>query len=341
VSNPNTVRFLLVLIFLTSATAGPVDAEDRGNAIAVAELTPLPSPATSFGAAVTDEFLYVYGGHLGAAHKYSADQQTGKLWRLNLTTPDAWEVVCDGPRRTGLAMVTYNGCLYRIGGFEARNAAGEEWDLYSQRDFARFDPKSGQWQELEPLPVGRSSHDAAVLGSKVYVIGGWTLDGGRDGDWHETAYVCDLTEKKLSWREIAKPPFNRRALAVAAWNGRIYVIGGMDDSNDTTTATNVYDPQADVWSDGPTIPGKGFDGFGASAFGVTSGLYATTGPGNLYRLSDDGTKWEQAGKLNRPRMFHRLVAAGDDQLLVVGGTSRGGKVKEVESLRLSAIQPAR
>jgi len=311
--------------------SGAVLADDG---IQITELAPLPKPVTSFGAAVADGWLYAYGGHLGLAHKYSADLQARELVRLNLAQPDKWEVVASGPPRTGLAMVAHGGKLYRIGGWEAKNAAGDKWDLHSSRDFARFDPKSGQWQDLAPLPHGRSSHDAALLGSQLYVIGGWEMKGQAGTDWHETAYVCDLADANPQWRQIAKPPFNRRALAVATYAGKVYVIGGMDDSNDTTTGMDIYDPQSNAWSKGPAMPGKGFDGFGASAFGTAAGLFATTGTGGLYRLSADGQSWQEVGQLNHPRNFHRLVAEGDNKLLVVGGTSRGGKVSETESLQL-------
>jgi N-acetylneuraminic acid mutarotase len=332
----------MAIVFRVTLAAGLVlsSAAFAGEGIQIKELAPLPKPVTSFGAAIVDGWLYAYGGHLGSAHKYSADLQARELVRLNLAQPDKWEVVAAGPPRTGLAMVAYGGKLYRIGGWEAKNAAGDKWELYSSRDFARFDPQSGQWQDLAPLPEGRSSHDAAVLGSQLYVIGGWELKGEGGGEWHETAYVCDLADANPQWKEIAKPPFNRRALAVATYGGKVYVIGGMDDSNDTTTDTNIYDPKLRAWSKGPAMPGKAFDGFGASAFGTAAGLFATTGVGSLYRLSADGQTWEEVGKLKHPRFFHRLLAEGDNKLLVVGGTSRGGKVPEVESLQLTLAERA-
>ncbi len=302
--------------------------------VTVTELAPLPAPVTSFGAAVADGFLYTYGGHLGTTHKYSSDDQSGQLLRLNLAEPTAWEVVAEGPKRTGLAVVAHAGKLYRIGGWEAKNRKGEKQSLHSQADFARFDRKSGQWQPLAALPSGRSSHDAAVLGDKLYVVGGWKMAGPSDGDWHSTALVCDLSQDQPQWKEIAAPPFTRRALAVAAHEGKLYAIGGMDDSNDTTTAVSIYDPQSNAWSTGPKLPGKPIEGFGASAFGTAGGLFATTTTGVISRLADDGKSWTVVGKLNHPRMSHRLVAGDNGRLYVVGGTSRGGKVKEVELISL-------
>lgn len=324
-------RIFSLAIVAALFAGGALAAED----LKIKELAALPKPVTSFGAAVADGALYVFGGHLGSPHEYSADMQGRDLLRLDLTKPAKWEVAATEPRRTGVAMVAYAGKLYRIGGWEAKNAAGDKWELYSTPDFARFDAKSGQWQELAPLPQGRSSHDAAVLGSQLYVVGGWQLKGKESSEWHESAFVCDLAAPKLEWKEIAKPPFNRRALAVAAYNGKVYVIGGMDDSNDTTTGTDIYDPQSNAWSKGPALPGKGPEGFGTSAFGTAAGLFATTASGGVYQLSADGQQWNEIAQLKHPRNFHRLVPADDHTLLVVGGTSRGTKVTEVELVQVA------
>ncbi|HTN73697.1 MAG TPA: hypothetical protein VL096_00565, partial [Pirellulaceae bacterium] len=291
-------------------------------------------PVTSLGAAVADGHLYVFGGHLGSAHKYTAELQNNKLVRLNLAAPKAWEVVGETPRRTGTALVGYQNRLYRIGGWEAtKGSTEEEWELHSRPDFARYDPKTNKWEALSPLPEGRSSHDAALLGSQLYVMGGWELTGKGDGEWHSTAYVCNLADDQPQWKAIAKPPFVRRALAVAAAQGKVYVLGGMDDGNDISTEVNIYDPAADSWSKGPALPGSGMQTFGPSAFGTEQGLFATVSTGSLLRLSDDGQAWEEVTKLKQPRFFHRLVADGK-RLLVVGGTSQKGKTTAVEAIEI-------
>jgi N-acetylneuraminic acid mutarotase len=304
--------------------------------VQISELAPLTKPVTSFGAAAMDGALYVYGGHLGSPHEYSAEMQARQVLRLNLQGPDKWEVVGEGPGRTGLGLVAYGGSLYRVGGWEAKNAGGEKWQLHSTSDLARFDPRTNTWHHLAPMPVGRSSHDAAMLGSKLYVVGGWRLAGEGDGEWHDTAYVCDLAAAEPQWKEIAKPSFKRRALAVATYAGKVYVIGGMDDSNETTTGSDVYDPATDSWSKGPALPGEKAEGFGAAAVGCDAGLYVSTRSGGIFRLADDGKSWNEFGQLKHPRYFHRLVADGERRIVVVGGTTRGGKVPEVEEIRLAA-----
>ena len=146
--------------------------------------------------------------------------------------------------------------------------------------------------------------------------------------------MCDLSHDQPQWQEIAASRSGGGLWPSPAHEGKLYAIGGMDDSNDTTTAVSIYDPQSNAWSTGPKLPGKPIEGFGISAFGTAGGLFATTTTGVISRLADDGKSWTIVGKLNHPRMSHRLVAGDDGKLYVVGGTSRGGKVKEVELISL-------
>jgi N-acetylneuraminic acid mutarotase len=299
----------------------------------ITALPELPAPVTSFGAAVSGDYVYAFGGHLGTVHKYSRDDQAHQLVKLHRAAPKAWEVVGEAPRRTGVALVAYKNHLYRIGGWEARNAKGAEQDLHSTADFARFDHGTNKWEDLSPLPEGRSSHDAALLGSKLYVVGGWIMNGDSDGAFHGTAYVADLDQPTPSWKSIAKPPFLRRAIALAGAKEKLYVIGGMDDDQETTTAVAIYDLAADAWSTGPTLPGKPIDGFAPSACALHDRIYATTAAGFVYRLSSDGQAWEEVAQLAHPRMSHRLVSDGE-RLFVLGGASRGSKVAQVEMLEV-------
>ncbi|HEV8339928.1 MAG TPA: hypothetical protein VGR25_09790, partial [bacterium] len=58
----------------------------------------------------------------------------------------------------------------------------------------------------------------------------------------------------MSWYLRAPMPQARTEVAVAALRGRIYVIGGFDGFARTTATVQIYDPQADAWSNGPPLP---------------------------------------------------------------------------------------
>ncbi|MFQ5929646.1 MAG: Kelch repeat-containing protein, partial [Acidobacteriota bacterium] len=197
----------------------------------------LPRAITSFGAAVVDDSIYVYGGHHGRAHHYSLTGQSGELLQLDLKKPLAWRVVATGPKLQGLALVTYGGKLYCIGGFTARNKDDENQDLWSVPDFAQFDPWIREWKQLPSMPTPRSSFDAVVAGDHLYVVGGWAMQGGEKTVWQDMVYTVDLSQRLLEWSLVAEPPFQRRALSAGAFNGRVYVIGGMQPDGKVTTRT--------------------------------------------------------------------------------------------------------
>lgn len=302
------------------------------------KLPPLPQGITSFGAAIVGTEVYVYGGHFGAAHHYSESGQSNELRRISLTKPNVeWELLPGGPKLTGLAMVEYAGKLYRIGGFTAKNTDDQDQSLWSQDSFASFDPATGKWTDLTPLPEGRSSHDAAVLDGKLYVVGGWNMAGADNTTWHKTAWVCDLTQGELKWTALPEPPFQRRAVSLAACKGQLYVIGGMQEDGGPTTQVAAYDPSAQTWSTAPALHGNGMEGFGTSAFALGDRLVVTTMSGSVQTLSNDGTQWMLAGQANEPRFFHRQLTTSDGQVLVVGGASMStGKTNSVELLQFVA-----
>lgn len=304
----------------------------------------LPKGITSFGGAVVGNAVFAYGGNYGSAHEYANEDQSGDLWKLDLQSPSQWEKIATGPKLQGLAMIEHGGKLYRIGGFTATNKAGEKEDLRSQADFARFDAATNQWVDLPKLPEGRSSHDAAVVGDTVYVVGGWNMQGagGSTAKWHTDALAYDLKAEKGEWKTIAAPNFERRALALAAWNGRLVCIGGMGSKGGATTDVAIFDPAKDTWLEGPALLGTAMDGFGASAFASGDTLYATTMTGSIQRLEPDAKAWQSVGQLAHPRFFHRVLPLPGNKLVVVGGASmETGKVLAIEILPIETNKTAK
>ena len=283
-----------------------------------------PVAVTSFGAAVCDGHLYVYGGNKGDAHTYSAEGQNHEFFRVKLAPGSQWESVGEVPRRQGNALVTHKQKIYRIGGFEAKNKTNaDEENIVSTSDFAVYDPKTSQWTDLVPLPEPRSSFDAVVAGDTLYVVGGWALGGKRgDSKWHGSAWKMDLSKEKLEWKSMPAPA-ERRANSMAEANGKIYLIGGMGENGQPTTTVLVFDPVTNKWTDGPNLPGQPMDGFGSSAFNVGGQVVASTFGGQIVQLSEDGKRWEKIGQLGNGRFFHRLVALNESQFIILGGTSPG------------------
>ncbi|MEM7166914.1 MAG: kelch repeat-containing protein [Planctomycetota bacterium] len=287
--------------------------------------TTLAEGVASFGACADGAWLYVYGGHTGRAHQHSLDNLSHTFRRLSLLDGVSWQELPAGPPMQSVALVAHKGSVYRVGGLLARNRAGEDEDLWSSNEVARFDTVLKKWIPLPSLPERRSSHDACVLGDKIYVFAGWTLGGKRT--WLDTAYTMDLNDVDAGWEPLPTAPFERRAVDVTAHDGKLYVIGGITSDGDLSSDVDVFDPASGAWSFGPTLPGRGF---GASAAVQNGRLIASGMDGVLFRLSTDGKKWVQSGRLAIPRFFHRYVPLPDGRLACVSGAARGGHVRWIE-----------
>ncbi len=299
----------------------------------------LPKPVASFGAAVSDGTVYVYGGHVGRAHSHSKNDQQGTFFALDLNEPSEWKALPSDLPIQGLALVAAGGKLYRIGGMHARNEDPDAPDLISVATVRRFDPASGEWSDYVDLPDGRSSHDAVAVGSKIYVVGGWTLRGaGEEPTWHNTSLVLDTAAENPQWQALPEQPFVRRALAVAEADGKLFALGGIEELGTTSREVNVYDIAQGQWVEGPELPGEDLHGFGVSAYGFGGAPVASGMNGVIYRLSANGEQWHKLGQLEHGRFFHRILPAGKEQALAIAGAAHGqGHMATIE--QFPAVKP--
>jgi hypothetical protein len=291
----------------------------------------LPQATASFGAAVAEGWLYVYGGHVSPTHNYFIEAVSGRFDRLRLTGDAVWESLPSGPAVQGMNLAAHKGKVYRVGGMAPRNRRGETADNRSVPDVARFDPGAGKWESITPLPEPRSSHDVAVLGDQLYVVGGWNMMG-KGQTWADTFLAMDLSQGAPSWTR-APQPFKRRALMAAGFENKLYVIGGMDERGTVLRTVSIYDPQTKKWNEGPPLP-EGVLGF-APAAGVHQGrLFVSVSDGSLFRLNPARNAWEKTGSTT-PRVAHR-IASREDAILVLGGAADGNNLDLVEAV---AIRP--
>ena len=321
--------------YATLTVATDEVADRLASSTQAAALPPLAEPISSFGAAVADGRLYVYGGHTGRTHHYHTGTADAHFRRLDLDGGIAWEELPGGPGLQGVALVEHGGRLYRVGGMSARNAEGEPSDLVSTASVARYDPETGAWTDLPPLPVPRSTHDVAVIDGDLYVVGGWSMRGGDaiNAAFLDDALRLDLDDPAAGWEALPDPPFRRRALAAAAAGGRLYVIGGLTEDGEVVREVDVYDPAAGSWSKGPELPGVRKVGFAPAACNAGGRLYVSGADGVVHRLDEAGAAWERVGTLAVGRLSHHLLPGPDGDLIAVGGSSAGGLERSVERFR--------
>ena len=322
-----------------SKTAGTKDVntkrlsapEDFASAKRIA-IANIPQGVTSFGGAIANDKIFIYGGHTGRPHSYYESGQNDKLYEIDLANPSEWRVAGEGPGLQGLAMVAHQNKLYRLGGFHAHNKEGEKHDLRSVKDFAVFDASSKSWTQLEPMPHGRSSFDAVVLKGVIYVVGGWEMKGKNGTQWCETALSFDLNAKNSKWQKLPNPSFKRRALSVGFQENKLIAVGGMQKEGGPTKKVGIYDLSTKVWTDGPELPGEGrMEGFGTSCFNVGGELIVSTYGGNICKLNSDFSKWEIIFTCDEGRFFHQLLPLNENDFVLVGGASmESGKFYNVE-----------
>jgi len=293
----------------------------------------LPTGLTSFGCAEHDGVLYVLGGYSGMPHAYSAKDQHGELlaYDASAAAGKRWAVVSEVPPVQGAMLVSHRRGLIRVGGMRALNeSVAQKSELVSVDTVQRFDAVGGTWTDLPALPEGRSSHDAVVIGDTLYVVGGWRLDHqAKDGAWPSEMFSLDLSKDDASWARTPTP-FARRALAAATAGGKLYVLGGMDETRNISKRVEVFDPDSGAWSTVADFPGQGF---GMAAVGEGSDLFASGADGVVHRFDTRAGAWTGSSSMALPRFFHRLVAASDGTVWALGGirpTSSGARVRLAE-----------
>lgn len=287
----------------------------------------MPTGLTTLGATTLGGSVYVLGGYSGPPHNYSKRDQSADFARYDLAARRWEKLPSIGPIQSAV-LVNDGRHVYRVGGMRALNEAGQPENMHSLGDVARFDPATGAWQALDSLPVPRSSHQALVVGTTLYVIGGWKLAGASyDSEYQQTLLSCDLSQPKCAWQ--SRPmPFATRAMGAAEYNGKLYVLGGLTPDGGSD-AVHVYDIASETWTAGPALPKDNLT-ICAAVYGER--LYANGADGTVYRLSPDGQSWEPGAKLQFPRMFHQLVSSSAG-LVVLGGIpsrDRGSRVRHME-----------
>lgn len=178
-----------------------------------------------------------------------------------------------------------------------------------------YDTRADRWVNINAEdPAGpRAYHGTAVLGFKIYSIGGY------DGvEYFNTCRVFDAVQKQ--WNEIAPMHCRRCYVSVTELNGMIYAIGGYDGHNRLNTVER-YNPQSNQWS---IIPPMNMQRSDASACTLHGKIYATGGF-NGQECLDSAEYYDPATNVwtRIPNMNHRRsgvsCVAFRDQLYVIGG----------------------
>ncbi len=124
--------------------------------------------------------------------------------------------------------------------------------------------KSG-WTEQAPIGRGPRQEDSVTaVGTDLYIIGGIP----QQAPYPTLNRVEVFSAISNEWRDAATLPTTINHGNVATVDGKIYVLGGLNGTDDWLPIGNSYeyDPQQDTWKTLPSMPNG--QARGASAVGV-------------------------------------------------------------------------
>ena len=114
------------------------------------------------------------------------------------------------------------------------------------------------WSQRADMPTPRWSHSSAVVNGKIYVIGGGSSE---PTDWrNEPTEILSTVEEydpvTNTWTRKADMPTARGWIQPSSpvVDGKIYVIGGGDDSVWDLPTVEEYDPATDTWTRKADMP---------------------------------------------------------------------------------------
>jgi len=119
-------------------------------------------------------------------------------------------------------LVESDGYIFVIGGWDGETRRSEVWR-------SKIGPSGGleAWESAGGYPFGVALHDAVVVDSKIYVIGG-ERNGGLENT--SSVKVSDVAAGELVWRDIPGLGTGLRRHAATVHGNVIYVAGGYDGS---------------------------------------------------------------------------------------------------------------
>jgi Domain of unknown function (DUF2341)/Kelch motif len=263
---------------------------------------PMPTPIADIATVVYSGKIYSIGGYgngpMDPQNKNYLYDPVANTWTEKLHMPSA---------RWGMAAVEYNGLIFVFGGSvdtsignvrknEVYNTSLNTWTtkasmpttishqglaaikfgtkihLFYETYHYEYDPSTDIYTAKANVPNPRFWSTVAVVGTKIYLIGGYHAGVA-------TNYNQALDPATNTWTTKAPSPAVKWGTAREnpVINGLIYVTHGLD-GNLFHSSNFVYDPVANIWTQkGPAVHAR--DGVGGGV--INNKLYIIGGRSNL------------------------------------------------------------
>ena len=218
-------------------------------------LTALPEGRHHIALAAAGGKIYGIGGFSGAMPDWRAHASVfvydpkAERWTSGPSLPQA--------RAEGV-VASIGEKIYFVGGRVPTSAEAKHISEHADTSRAEaLDLRSGRWTRIADAPSARNSAAGAVIGNKLYVVGGRQMVAQADGRSRPvnvaTLEVYDPAADR--WETRAPMPLAQGGLAAAAHDGKLYVFGGEQFVPQAKVFGEswVYDPALDRWSALPAM----------------------------------------------------------------------------------------
>ncbi len=211
----------------------------------------LPVRLHHANAAVVGNNIWIVGFLTGG--RFTPD---GRIYRYD-AAQDSWSEqgrMPEGTDRGASAVGVLRGRIYVAGGLRGGAVS----------DFSAFDPESGEWETLPPLPRNADHIVGGAVGGVFYAVGG----RNRAISTH-TAQLWAFDPDVGSWAARPDMPTSRAGHAAAVLDGGLYVFGGEgfpDHPSQVHDHAEVFEPATGRWRVLTPIPTRRH-GTGAASLG--------------------------------------------------------------------------
>ena len=271
-----------------------------------------PLARTEVGAGRVGGSIYVVGGFAAPDGQTTAEAaaygiRSGR-WRPATPMP----VAVNHP-----AVAVHRGFLYVHGGYAYQSEAVPETDALQ-----RFDPRTGQWSLLAPSGLPRAAHTMAVVGGRLFAIGGVNSAAGP------LRTVQVYRPGSDSWSPARAMGVAREHLASAVVGRTIFVLGGRANGRNLGVV-EALDARAGRWKRLPSLrtPRSGFGAVAVKRHVIAAGGEelaegsATIAQVEIY--DPRSRRWSRLPRMITPRHGLGLVAAGRRVFALEGGPTPG------------------
>ena len=176
---------------------------------------------SSFGIADMNGYPIVIGGNKGGQHDHTTNaiMNTAEILREDQWCSDT--SLCRPLASQGFEAFYYGNKIFAVGGFVPET---DDKPSYSLGVANVYDLNQKAWTSEISLLSPRSSFAGSQIGSKAYLLYGWSSTGGFGGKYLNTGEVLDLQTGTSVAFEM--PPPYRRGFASAVWKKKVILVGG-------------------------------------------------------------------------------------------------------------------